>query len=516
MSMYLRHPLWTCLQLVPRARAPVAARLPSVRCASLTSAIDRGIRKSRAAEAAAGVRDYKNQPRSTNGGRDTEPDDGWDPELDFDEDEFMKTGTFRALPRQYRKDRNPPGSKSPENQKKPADGQDYDVAPRNPHIKKKKRGKDHEYSDTVPERIKEHVKVPNSIPYTTPASEFIYGTSAVHAALRCTRRKLYKLYLYQAQGEELSPEKVSIRKLALSKSIRVKMAFADWINILDKMSAGRPHNGCILEASPLPKLPVTSLEPVESPLDDHFRVTLGQQSAEEAAVNGTDNRIPIVGRLNSPASAESESPRYPFVLLLDGILDPGNLGAIIRSAYFLGVDAIVFAGRNSAPLSPVAIKASAGAAENMSLLKVTNEIDFIRRSRANGWRFYAAEAPGHIDQMAASNGISDSNSSRSVLLDAPTVLMLGNEGTGLTPRIKAHADGFVSVPGARTRPELGLEDPARVDSLNVSVAAALLMEMFMRMPLRLLNLSPPPNAVPGTPPEEKNASQEAQRTWEFN
>ncbi|KAL1986036.1 hypothetical protein VTN96DRAFT_7049 [Rasamsonia emersonii] len=512
--MYLRRPLWACLQLVPRA-APVAARLPSVRCASLTSAIDRGIRKSRAAEAAAEARNNKNEPRNTNGSRDTELDDGWDPELDFDEDEFMKTGTFRGLPRKYQKDQNSANGNS-KSQKELADGKNSDDEPRNPHMRKKKRGKDHVYSDTVPERIKAHVKVPDSIPYTTPASEFIYGTSAVHAALRCTRRKLYKLYLYQAQGEELSPEKVSIRKLALSKSVRVKMAFADWSSLMDKMSAGRPHNGCILEASPLPKLPVTSLEPVESPFDDHFRVTLGQQSVEEAAVNGTDNRIPIVGRLNSQASAESESPRFPFVILLDGILDPGNLGAIIRSAYFLGVDAIVFAGRNSAPLSPVAIKASAGAAENMTLLKVTNEIDFIRRSRANGWRFYAAEAPGHIDQIAASNGISDSSSGgSSILLDAPTVLMLGSEGTGLMPRLKAHADGFVSVPGARIRPELGLEDPARVDSLNVSVAAALLMEMFMRMPLRLLNLSPPPNAAPETPGDE-NTGQEAPRTFEFN
>ncbi|KAL1966756.1 hypothetical protein VTN77DRAFT_3953 [Rasamsonia byssochlamydoides] len=457
MAIHLRRPLSACLQFVPRTAPGVTTGLLlpiSVRHASLTSAIEKGIRKSRAVEFSTRGKVNKNEGSS------------------------RKEDHLR-------------------------------------NVRKKKRGKDHEYSDTVPERIRTNCKIPTSIPYTTPASEFIYGTSAVHAALRCTRRQLYKLYLYQAEGEELTPEKVTIRKLALSKGIKVKMTWAQWTSILDKMSDGRPHNGCVLEASPLPKLPVTGLEPVESPFTDHFRVSLGQQSQEEAAVNGTDNRIPVVGRLTSPSAAESENPRYPFVILLDGILDPGNMGAIIRSAYYLGVDAIVLTGRNSAPLSPVTIKASAGAAENMTLLKANNEIDFIRRSRANGWRFYAAEAPGNLDLLAGNNAASGSNdnNSNSILTTAPTVLMLGNEGTGLLPRIRAQADGFVSIPGARIRPELSLDDPARVDSLNVSVAAALLMEMFMRVPLRVVNVSPSPNSTPATPTEEEK---QAPRSFDFN
>lgn len=336
----------------------------------------------------------------------------------------------------------------------------------------------------MPERVKDNVKVPDSIPYTSPASEFIYGTGAVEAALRCSRRQLYKLYLYQGAGEELSPVKVALRKLALSKNIGIKLAFAGWDRLLDKMSAGRPHNGCVLEASPLPKLPVRGLHPVHAVTESHFRVELASQTREEAAVNGTDNRIPILHPRSE--THPQQAHRFPVALLLDGVVDPGNLGAIIRSAYFLGIDAIILAGRNSAPLSPVTIKASAGAAENMSLLHVKNEVDFIQRSRNNGWRFYAADAPGagaaYIDRVSDQNETGGGYA----ITQSPSVLMMGSEGSGLSPHIKSHADAIVSIPGARHSADLGVEsDPARIDSLNVSVAAALLMEMFLRTPLGL-------------------------------
>ncbi|KAF3407006.1 rRNA methyltransferase 1 [Talaromyces pinophilus] len=380
---------------------------------------------------------------------------------------------------------------------------------------KRRRGKKHEATDAVPERVKLHVGVPETIPYTTPASEFIYGLSAVEAALRCTRRKLYMLYIYQAAGEELSSERIALRKLALARGIQVKMAFAGWDKILDKMSTGRPHNGLILEASPMPQVPVTSLRLVSSPTNEYFEVGLDKQSVEEAEVNGSSNRIARVERFEEVAKS-----RFPLVVLLDGILDPGNMGAVIRSAYYLGVDALVLTGRNSAPLTPVTIKASAGAAENMTILKANNEIEFIRRSRENGWRFYAADSPQNVADLAATHGTladdtastaaNELNHGASLLTTAPTVLMLGNEGTGLLPRIKAQADGFVSIPGARIRPELGINDAARVDSLNVSVAAALLMEMLMRVPLRVAS------AIPVTSAGSTKAIETPPRSFDFN
>ncbi|KAH8432131.1 RNA methyltransferase [Aspergillus melleus] len=387
----------------------------------------------------------------------------------FDENEFIRTGNFRALPLEHQRPQ-----KLSDNRK----NCDADSEPqRSPRSKKNEKIKPYRSTETAPERVKEHVKVPDSIPYTTPASEFIYGTGAVEAALRCSRRKLYTLYLYLSPGEELNFTKNALRKIALAKGIKVKLAFGDWDRLLDKMSAGRPHNGCIIEASHLPQLPVKSLKKVESNEESHFSVELGSQSREEAMVNGINDRIEI--------HHSQERRRFPIVLLLNGIVDPGNLGAIIRSAYYLGVDAIIFAGTNSAPLSPVTIKASAGAAENMTLLEVSNEVDFIRRSKENGWRFYAADAPGPGSTFVDSSAGGETPSNNGLgFAQAPSVIMMGSEGAGLSSHIKSHADSIVSIPGSRFSMGLGVEsDPARVDSLNVSVAAALLMEMFLRVPL---------------------------------
>ncbi|KAJ5168095.1 uncharacterized protein N7482_003689 [Penicillium canariense] len=456
------------------------------RHASLNSAIGWGIRRSQnAGSSARASKDEGGQTRPRRGDSRTWPSGRavkgvkGPSKSDFDEDEFVRTGKFRGMPRELR-DRGQWRSREQAPKTNSASPGKSDTP--------KTKSRAHRVTDSMPERVKDNVKVPESIPYTSPASEFIYGTSAVEAALRCGRRKLYKLYLYQGAGEDLSPAKVALRKLALSKDIGIKLAFAGWDRLLDKMSAGRPHNGCVLEASPLPKLPVRGFHVVPSISESHFRVELAPQSREEAAVNGTNDHIPILHPSN-PSNPSQDQPqhRYPVALLLDGVVDPGNLGAIIRSAYYLGIDAIVFAGRNSAPLSPVTIKASAGAAENMTLLHVKNEVDFIQRSKDSGWRFYAADAPGpgatYLDRATADG---ESQESGLPTMQAPSVIMMGSEGSGLSSHIKSHADATVSIPGARHSAHLGVEsDPARIDSLNVSVAAALLMEMFLRTPLAM-------------------------------
>ncbi|KAJ5172932.1 Alpha/beta knot methyltransferase [Penicillium capsulatum] len=388
----------------------------------------------------------------------------------FDEDEFIRTGNFRGLPREHR---NHGQSKLKQ--------ANYAETPRMPRKKPlSARTPHHRPTDAVPARVKENVKVPDSIPYTTPASEFIYGTSPVLSALRCSRRQIYKLYIYQPFSKpELGPNQITLRKLALSKNIEVKLVSAGWDRLLDKMSSGWPHQNCVLEVSPLPKLPVMCFKAYSDRTEDRFRVELAPQSREEAMVNGTNDLVEM-HRGHRPGNR-----RYPVALLVDGIVDPGNLGAILRSAYFLGIDAVVFAGRNAAPLSPVTIKASCGAAENMAILHVRNEVDFIKRSKENGWRFYAADAPGagvtYLDQLPPEG---NSSSHGRLAEQSPCVLMMGSEATGLSAHIKSHADAIVSIPGARHSLELGVEsDPARVDSLNVSVAAALLMHTFMQVPL---------------------------------
>ncbi|MCJ1435393.1 hypothetical protein MMC27_004766 [Xylographa pallens] len=318
---------------------------------------------------------------------------------------------------------------------------------------------------------------PISIPYTTPASEFLYGTSVVLAALTSPIRKLYKLYIYSGTHREAATTDARVQKLALAHDVPIVRVKQDSLRLMDKMSAGRPHNGYILEASPLPKLPAASLLPIPH-TNAPLALALDHQSREDAAINGTDPNIPY----------RSSFPRYPFVIFLDGILDPGNLGAILRSAHFLGVDAIALSARHSAPLTPVALKASAGAAESLPLISIRTPAAFVDASRAAGWKFYAAVAPtDQVGTSADSPGAEKETTAPPVPhYDLPTlaahcptrahpcVLMLGGEGEGLRWVLRRKADASVSI-GASWR-------AGGVDSLNVSVAAGLLCEAFLRAP----------------------------------
>lgn len=305
--------------------------------------------------------------------------------------------------------------------------------------------------------------VPLSMPYTTPASEFLYGTSVITAALMSSRRKLYKLYIYSGDNREVHEQDTRIRELALKRGVIVERVKGDWLRLMDRMSAGRPHNGYILEASPLPKLPVAGFRAVEK-RNGAFHVILDHQSREDEAVNGTSTSI------NYKASFS----RYPFVVLLDGILDPGNLGAILRTAFFLGVDTVAISNRSSAPVSPVALKASAGASETLPLVSVSQPGNFIDKCKSNGWKIYAAAAPTPGKRTGIGNYLSTSNLG-SPVRNHPCLLILGSEGEGLHWNIKRKADFDVGIDG----PRMG---QGKVDSLNVSVAAGLLCEVFLRKP----------------------------------
>lgn len=85
-------------------------------------------------------------------------------------------------------------------------------------------------------------EAPLSIPYTTPASEFLYGTSVITAALQSNRRKMYKLYLYNGDNREVATQDNAVRKLALERGVQVTRVQGEWLRLMDKMSGGRPHN----------------------------------------------------------------------------------------------------------------------------------------------------------------------------------------------------------------------------------------------------------------------------------
>ncbi|TQV93936.1 hypothetical protein V2A60_003909 [Cordyceps javanica] len=326
--------------------------------------------------------------------------------------------------------------------------------------------------------------MPMAIKYTTAASQFLYGRSVVKAALEQSRRKIYNLYVYGGENRVDSHYNQSMIRLAESKSIPVTIVPNDQQRLMDKMSVGRPHNGFILETSPLPQIPVTALGELEEESDSDrrgFHVARGHQTREEEAVNGTKTFI--------SRTSGSRTPK-PLVLLLHEILDPGNLGALLRTASYLGVDAVGITQRGSSALTPVVLKSAAGAVEEITLFSVDSPADFLDKSRSAGWTAYAAVAPPEekLARMHGGKFVSiDDVEQRNPLLDTPCILVLGNEGHGLPRQVKVAADYELSIP--RVMPD------SCIDSLNVSVAGALLMHAFVKGALPKKSASPFDSAV---------------------
>jgi 21S rRNA (GM2251-2'-O)-methyltransferase len=146
----------------------------------------------------------------------------------------------------------------------------------------------------------------DSLPYSTAASEFIYGYSSVLAAMKANRRKLYSLYVH-TRGASRDGLMARIRALKLFPI--TKEVGDEYMRAMDKASSGRPHNGVILESSPLPVPPITELKPASFE-DESFSVSLDSQTAEDALVNGKQELY----------SYKAAGWRHPLVLYVDGVV----------------------------------------------------------------------------------------------------------------------------------------------------------------------------------------------------
>ncbi|KAK0261035.1 hypothetical protein LTR91_017823 [Friedmanniomyces endolithicus] len=310
---------------------------------------------------------------------------------------------------------------------------------------------------------------PVSVPYTTAASEFIYGTNVVLAALRTNRRKLYRLHIHpRLFGREGASRDI----ISLAEEAGVPIGRNAELRLLDKLSDSRPHNGVVLEASRLPAPPVLAMGTPDQE-NNNIPLVLATQSAEDTAVNGAPASLPL-----------QQTRRHPFILMLDGIVDPGNVGNILRTAHFYGADAVAIATATCCSLtSAVLAKASSGACEAVPLLALPRPSSFVVDSAKAGWQVYAAVAPDAGDVVSAKEVVTRASTSgvaaESPLRTEPIILMLGAEGEGLRANLTRQADCLVSIEreGSGERAvDVG------VDSLNVSVAAGVLMEAFLRRP----------------------------------
>jgi 23S rRNA (guanosine2251-2'-O)-methyltransferase len=141
----------------------------------------------------------------------------------------------------------------------------------------------------------------------------------------------------------------------------------------------------------------------------------------------------------------------PFIVALDELQDPQNLGAIARSAECAGATGLVICERRAATVTPAVAKASAGAVEHLRIAHVRNMSDFLAEAKALGCWCYGADGAAKTSYLEPdySGGV---------------VLVLGAEGAGLRPRVAKSCDALVSVPLR-----------GQIESLNASAAAAVLM-----------------------------------------
>jgi TrmH RNA methyltransferase len=142
---------------------------------------------------------------------------------------------------------------------------------------------------------------------------------------------------------------------------------------------------------------------------------------------------------------------------LDRVRNPFNVGAIVRSAAFFGVDAVLLGAPAPHPgLDPAAVRVAEGGAEHVAVSRTTDLADTLGRLRDRGIRVLGADGAADADALSTSFG-------------RPAILVLGNEREGLGPRIRAHCDAMVAIRGT-----------GAVESLNVGVAAGLLVAQLTR------------------------------------
>lgn len=222
-------------------------------------------------------------------------------------------------------------------------------------------------------------------------------------------RDINKLFLQ----EGISGEKIA-QILSLAKEKRIPFTFVPKTK-LDQLTDGGVHQGVVVAASPVSY----------ASLDDLFKRAEEQKEA-------------------------------PFFLLLDGIEDPHNLGSILRTADASGVHGIIIPKRRATGLTAVVAKASAGAIENVPVVRVTNLVQTIQELKERGLWLFGTDMDGDNYQSFES--------------DMPVGIVIGNEGKGMSRLVKEQMDGMLTIPMKGT-----------IQSLNAGVAAGLLMyEVFRK------------------------------------
>ncbi len=181
-----------------------------------------------------------------------------------------------------------------------------------------------------------------------------------------------------------------------------------------------------------------------------------RETLDRAAKGLPHQGVIAFGAAHEYCELKDVTPGASLLVVLDGIEDPHNLGAIIRTAHAAGANAVIVPERRAAPLTETVDRAAAGALEYLPIARVTNITQTLERLKQEGFWIYGFDEAG-------------SEVYDRVEYTAPTVMVLGGEGKGLHQAVQKHCDVLVRIPMA-----------GAVSSLNVSVAAGVVLFEWRR------------------------------------
>ncbi|MFT7823913.1 MAG: 23S rRNA (guanosine(2251)-2'-O)-methyltransferase RlmB [Sulfurimonas sp.] len=181
----------------------------------------------------------------------------------------------------------------------------------------------------------------------------------------------------------------------------------------------------------------------------HDKIKFLEEKWAQSMAKGGNHQGILVEMDPFEQTAFSEIKQRNFIVVLDGLTDVGNIGAIVRSAYALGAEAIIASGVKQLNFAAIA-RTSSGALLNMPFMIASNILDNINELKQSGFSFYGASMKGENVQEC--------------IFSPQRVLVMGSEGKGLSKKVLTKIDKIVSI-----------EMEHAFDSLNVSAAAAILI-----------------------------------------
>jgi 23S rRNA (guanosine2251-2'-O)-methyltransferase len=161
--------------------------------------------------------------------------------------------------------------------------------------------------------------------------------------------------------------------------------------------------------------------------------------------------VVALGAATAYADIDTVAEGAQLLVILDGVEDPHNLGAIVRTAHAAGANAVVIPERRAAGLTDTVAKAAAGALEHLPVARVVNVNRTLEDLKRRGFWIYGVDERGTEDYNR-------------VAWAEPSVIVLGAEGKGLHQQVRQHCDALVRIPMA-----------GKISSLNVSVAAGIVL-----------------------------------------